>query len=257
MAYAAGILTADAVAILGDGNSLVTSNVSEEQRQLYREKCRASLYFLCKGVLGFRDFTPSLHLTAANFIQQQSAKRKLFMLPRSFFKSYLATIGYPIWLTIQEPDDKAGFRGTDERILIANATATNSEHFLAKIKSIFERNATFQWLFPECVPDFNSQKLTWNTTEATLPRRNDYPEPTYSAVGSGAAPGRAPAAAAGGSPALRARGGAGAGAGPGRGGGRRGDCPGAGRGGAGHGAGLRPGSGAAGAGTRIRSGAVH
>lgn len=170
-----------------DPDALLASNTSEEQRQFLRNKCRQSLYFLCKAVLGFRDFTPSIHLPAANFIQQQHGKRKLFMLPRSFFKSYLATIGYPVWLLIQEPDPSKDFRGAEERILIANATATNSEQFLSKIKSIFERNTLFQWLFPELIPDFTSKDLRWNVQQITIPRPVDYPEPTISTIGVGGA----------------------------------------------------------------------
>ena len=169
-----------------DPSALLTVGTSEVHRQFLRAKCRESLYFLCKAVLGFRDFTPHLHKPSCDFIQDQLPPRKLFMLPRSFFKSYLATIGYPIWLVIQEPDGKR-FRGPEERILVANATATNAEQFLAKIKSIFERNTLFQWLFPELIPDFASRHITWNVGAATLPRKIEYPEPTFSTIGVGGA----------------------------------------------------------------------
>lgn len=181
-------VTHASVGSLNDPSAILTANTSEEQRQYLRKQCRESLYFLCKAVLGFKDFTPAIHLRAANIIQDQTKKRKLIMLPRSFFKSYLCTIGYPIWLLIQEPDNEpGGFRGCNERILIANATATNAEHFLDKIKSVFERNTLFQWLFPELIPDFTSKQITWNTTESSIPRTIDYPEPTFSAAGVGAA----------------------------------------------------------------------
>lgn len=161
--------------------------LDEAKRQEYRKKCRESLYFLCKAVLGFRDFNSSVHLRASKFIQHQEAKRKLFMLPRSFFKSYLATIGYPIWLLIQEKDVPNGFYGPEERILIANATFENAAHFKGKIDSVFERNTTFQWLFPELIPDFSSKSLVWNKSESTIARPTDYPEPTLTAAGVGAA----------------------------------------------------------------------
>src|SRR5918996_1501595 len=96
---------------LCDFSNILTTNTSEEQRQGLRLSCPESLYFLCKGVLGFRDFTSTLHLPAANFVQDQAYRRKLLMLPRGFMKSHLATIGYPIWLLIQEPD--GNFRGPD------------------------------------------------------------------------------------------------------------------------------------------------
>src|SRR6267142_6587043 len=172
--------------VLLDNNSILTQNTSEEQRQLYRKHCRDSLYFLCKGVLGFKDMTTVVHKPACEFLQHVARRRKL-MLPRGFLKSHTATIGYPIWLTIQEANPALGFRGTDERILIGNAVSTNSEHFLSKIKKVYERNAMLQWLFPEIIPDFSSSNLQWNVTESTLPRKTDYPEPTFSAVGVGAA----------------------------------------------------------------------
>jgi len=168
-----------------DPSSLVLKNTDEAQRQFLREQCRKSLYIFCKAILGFRDFTPGLHLHVCDIIQNQSYRRKLTLLPRGFFKSHIVTIGYPIWLLIQEPN--GNFRGPEERILIANATATNAEHFLSKIKSIFERNSVFQWLFPELIPDFASRHITWNVGEATVPRKNDYPEPTFSTAGTGAA----------------------------------------------------------------------
>ena len=172
-------------ALFSDLSTLITDNNSEQQRQLLRAKCRESLYFFCKAVLGFRDFNTSVHLPACEFVQNQAHPRKLLMLPRAFFKSHLATIGYTVWLIIQEPRDR--FRGPEERILIANATATNAEQFLSKIKSIFERNAVFQWLFPELVPDFASRQITWNVGSASVPRKTDYPEPTFSTIGVGGA----------------------------------------------------------------------
>lgn len=171
-----------------DPQALLTSGggATEAQRKMLRAKCRQSLYFLCKAILGFKDFTPGLHLEACNFVQDQSAERKLLMLPRSFFKSYLATIGYTIWLLIQEDDGK-NFRGAQERILIANATASNAEQFLSKIKSVFERNDLFKWLFPELIPDFTSKDLRWNIQAITIPRQVDFPEPTISTIGVGGA----------------------------------------------------------------------
>lgn len=162
-------------------------HLDEAKRQEYRRLCRESLYFLCKAVLGFKDFNSGVHLRACNFIQRQDAKRKLFMLPRSFFKSYAATIGYPIWLTIQEQDVSKGFYGADERILISNATFENAAHFKGKIDAVFERNTIFQWLFPELIPDFASKNLVWNKTESVINRPTEFPEPTFTAAGVGAA----------------------------------------------------------------------
>src|SRR3990167_3018895 len=128
-------------ALFSDLSTLITDNNSEQQRQLLRAKCRESLYFFCKAVLGFRDFNTSVHLPACEFVQNQAHPRKLLMLPRAFFKSHLATIGH----------------------------------------------AVFQWLFPELVPDFASRQITWNVGSASVPRKTDYPEPTFSTIGVGGA----------------------------------------------------------------------
>lgn len=168
-------------------NGAASFTLSEEKRQEYRAKCRESLYFLCKAVLGFKDFNAEIHGKASFFLQAQGPKRKLFMLPRSFMKSHLATIGYVIWLLIQEEDHEKGFFGPHERIFIANATFENAAHFVSKIKSVFEKNTAFQWLFPELIPDFSAKSLVWNKAEATIARKNDFPEPTLTAAGVGAA----------------------------------------------------------------------
>jgi hypothetical protein len=174
-----------------DLSAQILDATSEADRQKWRQECRRSLYFLCKAVLGFKDFTPDLHREACAFVETQSGRRRKFMLPRFFFKSHIGTIGYPLWLVIQEPDPphlrvKGGFYGAEERILILNAAEQNSKHFLGKIKSIIEGNAVFQWLFPELIPDFTSKDLTWNELESSIVRPNDYPEPTFTAAGASA-----------------------------------------------------------------------
>lgn len=166
-----------------DPTAILTTGTDEDQRQLLRKKCRESLYFFCKAVLGFKDFTVAIHRPASEFIQDKR-KRKLFMLPRSFFKSYNATIGYTMWLIIQK-DDGMDFRGANERILIGNASAKNAEQFLSKIKAVFERNTLFQFLFPELIPDFTSKSTVWNVESVIVPRSIDYPEPTISTIGVG------------------------------------------------------------------------
>lgn len=162
-------------------------NSSEDERQRLRGMCKKSLYFLAKAVLCFKDLDPEFHKPACDLLQDQTVKRKRILLPRSTFKSHMGTIAYPIWLTIQDVDEPAGFYGPHERILIANATADNSQHFLAKIKSVYERNPVFQWLFPELIPDFTSPRIRWNQTECSIARPVEYPDPTFTAVGVGSA----------------------------------------------------------------------
>lgn len=166
----------------------LTANVgilTAAERKQYRETCQKSLYFLCKAVLGFKDFTRDIHKPACDFLQDQTAKRKRNLMPRFFFKSSMGSVGYPIWLVIQEPNDKSGgsFYGPEERIFIGSAKDQFSMNWLRQIEGIFERNLTFQALFPELIPDFTDQKLRWNQHQADIPRRGNYAESTFTASG--------------------------------------------------------------------------
>ena len=113
--------------------------------------------------------------------QDPTKLRVLELVPRGSFKSSCVTISWPIWLLIQEPDGKY-FHGSNERILIANAAATNAEHFLRRIEAVFETNELFRWLFPELLPNSNCK---WSTKEMEIPRTKDFPEATIETIGVG------------------------------------------------------------------------
>lgn len=89
--------------------------------------------------------------------------------------SSLGSISFPIWLLINNPD---------ERILLCSSTATNAQHFLRRIKAVFERNELFQWLFPEVIPDWKTVKK-WTEMEIQIPRPTDYPEASIETMGVG------------------------------------------------------------------------
>jgi predicted phage terminase large subunit-like protein len=149
--------------------------LSESVRLEMREYAQKSLYFLNKAIIGFKDFSPKLHKELCAHVQNPTWNRKLILVPRNHFKSSAVTIGYPIFLLINDPE---------ERILISNATATNAQHFLRRIKAVFERNVAFRWLFPELIPkDF--RKTKWNETEMLINRKTDFPEASVEAIGLG------------------------------------------------------------------------
>lgn len=147
-----------------------TTSLREEMRRRSLE----SVYYLAKAVLGFKEFTSGLHLPLCDWVQAKPL-RKVLLVPRGHFKSSLGSIAFPIWLLCNNPDT---------RILLANATATNASHFLRRIKSVFERNEIFRWLFPEIVPDFK-RVAKWSETEIQLPRPGDFPEASIETIGVG------------------------------------------------------------------------
>jgi hypothetical protein len=108
-------------------------------------------------------------------------------VPRSWFKTWVLTVGKAIWLTL--PDDEGAFltayphRGPNVRILIASNVITNAEKMINKIKREWETNSRLRAAFPELIPDFN--KTRWSDNCAQVKRTGNYTEGTYTAVGVG------------------------------------------------------------------------
>jgi predicted phage terminase large subunit-like protein len=137
-----------------------------------RERAKSSLYFLAKGVLGFDKLAP-LHLEVCNFLEHPKL-RKLIVLPRGHYKTTLASISYPIWLSINDPN---------VRVLIASSTSTNAQKIMSLVRAKWERCEMLRWLFPELVPD--PQRFKWTDASACISRTKDWPESTYEAIGAG------------------------------------------------------------------------
>lgn len=155
---------------------VIPATAGEETRQAIREKAKASTYVVA-GIMGFHDITPRLHLDMCNWIDR-GAKRKLGLVPRDHLKSSVWTIAHSLNLIIRNPN---------VRILIGNETATNASHFLRRIMAVFERNALFQWLFPELIPDWSKKIGKWSENEMLIPRSEDYTESTIETIGVGGA----------------------------------------------------------------------
>jgi predicted phage terminase large subunit-like protein len=148
---------------------------TEQTRLSVADKARRSTYVMA-GVLGFTDITPTLHLEMCNWIDGPG-RRKLGLVPRDHLKTSVWTIANTIRRIVLDPNI---------RILIGNETATNAGHFLRRVKSVFERNSLFQWLFPEVIPDW-SKVSKWSENEIIIPRTADYPEATVETIGVGGA----------------------------------------------------------------------
>ena len=108
-------------------------------------------------------------------------------MPRSWFKSWVSTVGLSIWLTL--PDEEGIFksifpyRGSNVRILIASNVIDNAAKMIHKIKSEWENNERLRAAFPDLVPDFN--KTRWSDHVAEVRRTINATEGTYTAVGAG------------------------------------------------------------------------
>ena len=152
-----------------------------------REKAKASLYFLTKAILDFKDLTSHLHQDICKEVQDITNNPYLLvLLPRKHFKSTISTIGFPVWIQIQDYIPLLDQKGSDVRVLIANESATNAEHFLSIIEQLWEGNELLRLLFPELIPEPANRKR-WNAKEMLLNRNAKWPEASVETIGVGGA----------------------------------------------------------------------
>lgn len=147
-----------------------------------------SLYYLCKDVLGYRDFVPHVHGDMCHFATHPAFGRfRSACVPRSWFKTWTFTIAKAIWLTLPDEDglfkDIYPYKGPNVRILIASNVIDNAAKMVNKIKTEWENNERLKAAFPELVPDFN--KTRWSDHCAQVKRPGTFTEGTYTAVGVG------------------------------------------------------------------------
>lgn len=150
--------------------------------------CQRSLYYLCKEVLGYKDFVPHVHGDMCHFATHPSFGRfRQACVPRSWFKTWTFTIAKALWLTL--PDEEGlytsvyPYKGCDVRILVASNVIDNAAKMVNKIKSEWENNERLKSAFPELVPEYN--RTRWSDHCAVVKRRGNYTEGTYTAVGVG------------------------------------------------------------------------
>ena len=162
--------------------------ISTEQAKLDRKLCQRSLYYLCKEVLGYKDMVPHVHGHLCSFTTDKKYGRfRQATVPRSWFKTWVLTVGKAIWLTLPDEDglyqDIYPYKGANVRILIASNVIDNAAKMVFKIKQEWMHNERLQAAFPELIPDFN--KTRWSDHVAEVVRTINATEGTYTAVGVG------------------------------------------------------------------------
>lgn len=87
---------------------------------------------------------------------ESDKNRKLIVMPRGTFKSSIGTVAYPIWLLMNDPN---------ERILIDSEVYNNSKNFLREVKSHIT-SPEFTSIFGQWQTDTN-----WTEGEITIAPR--------------------------------------------------------------------------------------
>ena len=123
-------------------------NIYGEFREYLREACFVNLFFFEKFILGpfgpYDKLDPKVHLDLCNFLQsdacmQEGAHSAIFM-PRSTYKTTVATHGWDTWEIIRWPNI---------RIRVVNAVIDRSIGFVAQIASNFSENDLIAELLEE------------------------------------------------------------------------------------------------------------
>lgn len=84
---------------------------------------RKSLYLTAKYLLGYQDVNWRTHGEMIQVLEGPE-KRKLVIMPRGTFKTSIAIVAYPIWLLMNNPN---------ERIMIDSELFTNAKRSLREI----------------------------------------------------------------------------------------------------------------------------
>jgi len=138
------------------------------------KKCTTDLYFLNRCIMqtledptpGYKDLYRPTHKRICDFVQNYAydGQKLLILTPRSWIKSYLVTVGWSVQRLL-----KNFLAGTREHSLISNATISNAEIFLEKIKNNLQYNDILTGLFREFLP-LEPEKTApkWTLSEVQL-----------------------------------------------------------------------------------------
>ena len=147
---------------------------TEETLNTLRVESKKSLFFLARAILKYQDLHPDIHRPICRMMQDyQTNRRRMIVFPRTWFKSTIGSVAYPIWRAINNPN---------VRLLIAQNTMTNAKKKIASIKAIWESNGLLRAMFPELLPRGDRP---WSSECLTLNRTLPEPEGTFEPAGTG------------------------------------------------------------------------
>lgn len=137
----------------------MSERLTKEELEKLQDTSKKSLKFLCKVVMGYKDWSENKDLhDAISYHIKKPSKFKLFLIPRDHLKSSIITKGGAIQRMLNNPNI---------RILIANNTWDNARKFLGSIQ-MYLANGTFlsQWF-----GNFQDKNRIWNKDEIVIRQR--------------------------------------------------------------------------------------
>ena len=163
-------------------NFVITDFVAE----IYRQASLVSLWFFLKFVAGYsgpyNGLNDSLHRSMCNYRQRQikPGARGAFFIPRSCYKSTIATHGANAWEILRDPNIRIG---------MVSSKLEMAEMFMHATMRIFDSNELVRELWPDWCPELNAEGkpkdgVGWTNRIMICPARTrDMPEPTMKCAG--------------------------------------------------------------------------
>lgn len=138
---------------------------------------RFSFFEFCYGCLGYKDIGENnIYKELCNFLQRDSNKSRLILMPRYSFKSSIATVAYSLWRL---------YCNHNLRILIYSDAATKAVGFLNSIKAHIEGRVAGSEFRQHCPAwETNPRAGKWSESQIVISvRKTSYPEPTIDTGG--------------------------------------------------------------------------
>lgn len=137
-----------------------------------RSDAERNFYFFAKFILGFDWLKEDIHKPLCDILQDYEKNNRVKVtLPRSWLKSTVCSIAYPVWRAVRNPNI---------RVLLVQNTADNAKAKLRSIRGLFESNSWLRLLWAHVLPGINNR---WTTSALELTRKTVSPEATFEAVG--------------------------------------------------------------------------
>ncbi len=169
----------------GAGEKKLEQFTSDHIKKL-RKRAKHDLFFLAYGILGYDKLSGGLHRDFCRWLERtQSDLYRLILLPRSHYKSTIATISDSIRIALPDDDGISVYPrnlGFNVRILLAHETDGSAQRFLSSIRDFVYRSELLLALFPEITPQKGRAD---NKGELELNRSRTWSEPTFSTMGVG------------------------------------------------------------------------
>lgn len=130
------------------------------------------MFFFAKFILGYDWLEIKIHGPLCKILEQyETIHRVRVTLPRSWLKSTVCSISYPLWRCTLDPNI---------RCLLVQNTADNARAKLRSIRGHFETNQLFRILYSHLLPD---RSCRWTTAALEVKRSKTNPEATFEAAG--------------------------------------------------------------------------